>query len=398
MHESFGDHVLGPMAEGPVCTVDVVTIVDLEQAEADCGSKAHGLGRLARSGARVPEGFVVLGELRADDLARAVERLGGPLAVRSSGLAEDSGTASFAGQLETVLGVVGVDETLQAIATCRTSGDSRRARAYAARMQVATESHVPVIVQRLVPADVAGVAFTRDPRSGSDVVAIDAAGGLGESVVGGRVVPDSCTVTPAGVVEMSIGSKATRLDHRDGALRRTAVASADRRRASLNSEQARRIAEAARRAEAAFGRPLDIEWAIADDIVWLLQARPITTTPDAPHEPFDPSDGDVLVEGVGASPGRASGSVRIVRDLDGFGAVNPGDVLVCRTTDPAWTPLFGIVAAVVTETGGALSHAAIVARELGVPAVVGAADAMTLLAGAEQIAVDGGNGTVASAP
>ena len=382
---------------GPVCTVGSVTLVDLSEAQEDCGSKAHALGRLIRSGAHVPAGFVVREEPSADELVRAIERLDGPLAVRSSGLVEDSATASFAGQLETVLGVTGVDEVIAAIRRCGASAEAPRARSYAARVGAPSESRVPVIVQRLIAADVAGVVFTRDPRSGADVVVIDSAWGLGESVVGGRIVPDSYTVTSAGTIDTSIGSKATRLDHGDDALRRTAVAAPDRRRPSLSGEQAKRIAEAARRAEATFGTPLDLEWAIADDVLWLLQARPITTTPGGQRESPDVSAGELLVHGVGASPGRSSGTVRVVQDLDGFGTVQPGDVLVCRTTDPAWTPLFGIVAAVVTETGGALSHAAIVARELGVPAVVGAADAMTRLASTEWVAVDGTRGTVAGA-
>ena len=372
-----------------------VTIVDLEQAQADCGSKAYGLGRLLRSGARVPPGFVVLDDPDPAEVARAVEHLTGPLAVRSSGLAEDTAAASFAGQLETVLGVVGVDQTLAAIATCRASGRSSRARAYAARMQAPAESHVPVIVQQLVPADVAGVAFTRDPRSGAHAVAIEAAWGLGESVVSGRVIPDAFTVVAAGEVEATTGSKATRLDHRDGVLRRTAVAAADRRRQVLTHEQAAEVADAALQAEAVHGTSVDVEWAIAGDTLWLLQVRPITGVTGR-RERLDAPVGEAIVQGVGASPGRVSGTVRIVRDLDGFGAVEPGDVLVCRTTDPAWTPLFGIAAAVVTETGGVLSHAAIVARELGVPAVVGASQAQARLAGIASVVVDGDNGTVAS--
>ncbi|WP_157439321.1 PEP/pyruvate-binding domain-containing protein [Aeromicrobium sp. Root344] len=374
-----------------------MTLVDLGRAQADCGSKAHGLGRLLRSGAHVPPGFVVLDDPDPDEVAQAMARLTGPFAVRSSGLAEDTAAASFAGQLETVLGVVGVDQALAAIATCRASGRSSRARAYASRMQAPVESHVPVIVQQLVPADLAGVAFTQDPRSGARAVAIEAAWGLGESVVSGRVVPDAFTLVDGGEIETTTGSKATRLDHREGALRRTAVAAADRRRPVLSAEQAREVAEAALRAEAVHGTVVDVEWAIAGGTLWLLQVRPITGV-IGPRERPEAPVGDAIVQGVGASPGRVSGRVRVVRDLDGFGAVEPGDVLVCRTTDPAWTPLFGIAAAVVTETGGALSHAAIVARELGIPAVVGADGARARLAGMEWVVVDGDHGTVSSAP
>jgi pyruvate,water dikinase len=371
-----------------------VTLVDLSDADADCGSKAHALGRLIRAGARVPAGFVVRGEPAGQAFARAVELLNGPLAVRSSSMLEDSDIASFAGQLETILGVVGVDEVAAAVARCSASAQTAHARAYATRVGVTPESRIPVIVQRLVPAHIAGVAFTRDPRSGAEVVVIEGAWGLGESVVAGRVVPDICTVTAGGTIEMSVGSKATRLDRHDGVVRRTAVATADRRRPCLTSEQAAQIAAAARQAEATFDAPVDIEWAIADDTLWLLQARPITTTFARQESRSDIPDEAVLARGIGASPGRASGAVRVVRDLGGFGLVEPGDVLVCRTTDPAWTALFGIVAAVVTETGGLLSHAAIVARELGIPAVVGVPGAMSHLLDSGHVAVDGARGIV----
>ncbi len=374
-----------------------VTLVDLSQADADCGSKAHALGRLIRAGARVPAGFVVRDEAGDEAIAQAADALAGPLAVRSSSRVEDSDAASFAGQLETILGVVGADELAAAVARCSASAQTAQALAYASRVGVTPESRIPVIVQQLVPADVAGVAFTRDPRSGADVVLIEAAWGLGESVVAGRVVPDVCTVTVDGTIEVSVGSKSTRLDQRDGVVRRTAIAIADRRRPSLTSEQVAQIAVAAREAEATFGAAVDIEWAIADGVLWLLQARPITTTPAHLERRVEVPDEAVIARGVGASPGRASGAVRVVRDLGGFGSVEPGDVLVCRTTDPAWTALFGIVAAVVTETGGLLSHAAIVARELGIPAVVGVPDAVTYLSGTDWVTVDGASGTVARA-
>lgn len=143
----------------PVCTVGFVTLVNLSAAQAECGSKAHALGRLIRSGARVPSGFVVLDEPEDQAFAREVQRLDGLLAVRSSGLVEDSATASFAGQLETVLGVLGADEAATAVRRCSESGTKARARTYAARVGATPESRIPVIVQRLVAADAAGVAF-----------------------------------------------------------------------------------------------------------------------------------------------------------------------------------------------------------------------------------------------
>ncbi len=136
---------------------------------------------------------------------------------------------------------------------------------------------------------------------------------------------------------------------------------------------------------------------MADGEVWLLQARPMTALPapgvPAAHTGTTPPN-RTAPTGTASSPGVATGPVRVVRDVDGFAAVQRGDVLVCRTTDPAWTPLFGIVAAVVTETGGMLSHASIVAREVGIPAVVGAAGALDALADGTLVTVDGDRGLV----
>jgi phosphoenolpyruvate synthase/pyruvate phosphate dikinase len=111
---------------------------------------------------------------------------------------------------------------------------------------------------------------------------------------------------------------------------------------------------------------------------------------------MDPSD--AVRTGIGASPGTVCGTARTVHSLDGFSTVRPGDVLVCRTTDPAWTPLFGVAAAIITETGGMLSHAAIVAREYGIPAVLGVADALTCIPNGTSLVVDGTHGTVHQKP
>jgi pyruvate,water dikinase len=162
----------------------------------------------------------------------------------------------------------------------------------------------------------------------------------------------------------------------------------------LTEAQITEVARTARAAQGAFGHPLDIEWAIADGTLWLLQARPIATHPQPPRTAPATQRDTVLVRGVGCSPGRVSGTSVVVRGVDAFTRVQPGDVLVCRTTDPAWTPLFSIVSAVVTETGGLLSHAAIVAREVGIPAVVGAVEAMDRIEDGSPISVDGTHGTV----
>ncbi|MFI5915105.1 PEP/pyruvate-binding domain-containing protein [Dactylosporangium sp. NPDC051541] len=305
-----------------------------------------------------------------------------PVAVRSSGLAEDSATASFAGQLNTVLGARGLEEVLAAIELCSTLTD--RVRSYGNHPEA-----VPVIVQNLVRADTAGVLFTLDPRNGADAVVINAAPGLGEGVVSGSVVPAEIIVRRLNV---NIDRADVDGDHVDNIAGQSTY---------LTKINVRRLVALGRRCVEIFGAPQDVEWAIEGDTLWVLQSRPITAVgaPDGGRPRSSPlgESGrrrEPLAIGVPCSPGVARGVVRVIRSVDEFGRLQRGDVLVCRTTDPAWTPLFRVAAAVVTETGGVLSHAAIVAREYGIPAVAGVASALTVLPDGADVVVDGGAGAI----
>ena len=374
-----------------------MSVVALIEADAACGRKAYALATLKRAGLPVPDGFVVTDP--ATDPRRIsayLHRLRArAVAVRSSGMAEDCETASFAGQLETVLGVRTVDDVLAAIQRCAASAGTQRARNYRTRLDLDGEANSPVIVQELVEADHAGVLFTRDPRTGDDMIVINASWGLGESVVSGAVVPDELTVTPpADTVRVTLGTKRTRLDLSDHGLLRSPVPEPDRARGCMTVDGIGRLVALGRRCEALFGRPQDVEWAARDGRIWLLQSRAITTL-DAPRTTVgDAGSGHILVTGVPISPGRALGPARLVRSVDEFPHVRRGDILVCRTTDPAWTPLFRLAAGVITEAGGVLSHAAIVAREYGIPAVAGAQDALTSIPDGAQITIDGVRGTI----
>ena len=373
-----------------------MSVVPLIDAGRTCGGKAHGLAVLLRAGLPVPDGFVVIDP--ADDPGEIVEhlsRLRGPaVAVRSSGLTEDSASASFAGQLETVLGTRDRAGVLTAIQRCAASAGTDRVRGYRSHFGLDDEAAVPVIVQELIVADRAGVLFTRDPRTGVDAVVINASWGLGESVVSGAVVPDEVVVTAlADTVRVVVGTKQTRLDLRAGGLVRTPVSATDRNRRCLTPDEVHRLVTLGRRCEELFNRPQDVEWAIDGNRIWLLQSRPVTAL-GPPTDTDGPGSAPPLVTGVPSSSGRATGPARLVRSVDDFVRVRPGDVLVCRTTDPAWTPLFHLAAAVVTETGGVLSHAAIVAREFGIPAVVGAEHAMTSLTDGTPVTVNGTAGTI----
>ncbi|MBB5873697.1 pyruvate,water dikinase [Allocatelliglobosispora scoriae] len=378
-----------------------MSIVALIDADEGCGNKAAGLGVLLRAGLPVPDGFVVTDpDADPGSIAAHLDRLGGAaFAVRSSSRAEDSAEASFAGQLETVLGVAALADVLAAVRRCAASTRTPRTRGYREQLGLGdAEASTPVIVQDLVDADRAGVLFTRDPRTGDDAIVINASWGLGESVVSGAVTPDEVVVPRSGPLRVGIGTKRTRLDRGEHGLVRSPVAVADRTRRCLSPADIEHLAGLGRRCEELFGRPQDVEWAARGSRLWIVQSRPITVLPAEPARagPADPAA--VLLTGTASSPGRATGPVRVVCGVDDFPRVRRGDVLVCHTTDPAWTPLFRVAAAVVTESGGVLSHAAIVAREYAIPAVVGAREAASRLRDGEPVTVDGTLGTVEAAP
>jgi len=389
----------------------VQAIVALDRATAEHGAKATGLGALRRAGLPVPDGFVLPASLDHVDLRAAVDgaldALGrrSAVAVRSSATDEDGPCASAAGQYDTVLGAVGTERVVEAVAACRASASGPRATAYRAATS-GTGRHdgpaaVAVVVQRLVDARAAGVLFT-DPPAGTAHAVVEASWGLGESVVQGAVDPDRWTVAldpvdGGRITDRRTGGKRTRVDRSPGGTAVRDVPAADRDRPCLDDDTVLRLADLGQRVADARGGPQDVEWAVDDaGTLWLLQARPVTAALPASPAERRQRDGGVL-RGTGASGGQASGRARVVRGPDDFAAVRPGDVLVCRETDPAWTPLFGVVAAVVTETGGLLSHAAIVARELHLPAVLGVPAATAVLRDAGTVAVDGDAGTVVTA-
>lgn len=346
-------------------------VVDLAEAHdvPGVGPKSAVLSRLLRLGYPVPAGVVVLPDAAADEILAATAVLGSVLAVRSSAGDEDAGSSSFAGVHESVLGVA-PDDVVAAVERVRASVTSAVADAYRAARDAGAPSTPAVLVQRQVAAAAAGVAFTVDPRTGDDVVVVEAAAGLGDVVVGGTVNPDRYQVDPTGRVVRE---------------RSTGV---------LDDDGVREIARLAEDVATELGGPQDVEWAVDDaGAVWLLQARPVTSTASAAAVPEATTGGPVL-SGTGASRGRATGTARVLAGPYEHERFAPGDVLVCRTTDPAWVPLLTVAAAVVTEVGGLLAHAAIVARELGVPAVVGVPGATSRLAHEPVVTVDGDRGEV----
>jgi pyruvate,water dikinase len=386
-------------------------LTDLSDATADtCGGKAAALAVLLRAGLPVPDGFVVpfavhagagTGSSFADALPGAVAgrlaRLGDPpVAVRSSADAEDRADASAAGMYESVLGVHGTPAVLAAVRTCWASLHSARALAYRSGRETSTESRsMAVLVQRMVDADVSGVMFTpAHPGAGTRV---EASWGLGPSVVGGTVTPDTYEVAVDGSTRRAIAHKATRLDRDRTGVTASDVPAPQRTRPALDDATALALTTLGHRIAAELGGPQDVEWALADGVLWTLQARPVTApVPPLPTAP--PNTRGATLTGTPGAHGIASGIARVLHGPSDFGRVRLGDIVICPYTDPAWTALLRIAAGVVTETGGVLSHAAIVAREQGIPAVVGVPDATTAIRDGDLISMNGTEGTITAPP
>ena len=328
------------------------------------------------------------------------------VAVRSSATAEDLPTASFAGQHDSFLHIRDEASLFEACRRCFASLFTDRAIVYRVNngfdhLKVA----LSVAVMTMVRSDQAesGVAFTLDTETGfRDVVFITGAYGLGENIVQGRVGPDEFYVHKPtfrqgyrAVLSRSLGTKETRLEHRrgdpSGALRSRRVLNRDRQRYCLEDTAVLDLADAAIRIEDHFSRhagaptPMDIEWArdAGDGRLYILQARPETVSARRSAADYETYrlDGKapVLVAGKAVGEKIASGKVRLIRTAADLKAFRPGEILVARSTSPDWLPVMKSAAAIVTDQGGRTCHAAIVARELGVPAVVGAGDATARL-------------------
>ena len=317
------------------------------------------------------------------------------VAVRSSATAEDLPEASFAGQQETLLNVRGENALVDAVREVFASLFNDRAIAYRAHQGFAdAEVALSAGIQRMVRSDLgaSGVAFTIDTESGfEDVVFITAAWGLGEMVVQGQVNPDEFYVhkptLEAGrpsILRRERGSKALKMIYHDDPAERVAVvdvAPGDQRRFSLNDEEVIELARYAVAIERHYGRAMDIEWARdgVDGHIYILQARPETVQSRLSGQTVERFElkrrGEVLAEGRSIGQRIGAGAARLVFDAAEMDKVCAGDILVTDMTDPDWEPVMKRTAAIVTNRGGRTCHAAIIARELGIPAVVGAGDA-----------------------
>ncbi|WP_437746159.1 phosphoenolpyruvate synthase [Sorangium sp. So ce1504] len=425
-------------------TAHVLWFDSLSRADvASAGGKGSNLGELTRAGLPVPPGFVITADayLAAMDAAgvrkqlvalfteadpsdpaglhatcAALRRLVGaaPLpaeiqaeivdayrrlgldtivAVRSSATSEDSASTSFAGMHETYTDVTGEQALLDRVRDCWASAFGERVVSYRKSQRLTEEPALAVVVQRMVSSERSGVIFTADPATkDTSRLVIEAAFGLGEVVVGGQVEPDTYTVAKRGprLLEARVGHKAFKLVRApDGGEQRVDLPEDEGARRVLKDDEVLELARLALQVEEHYDAPQDIEWAVEGGATYLVQTRPITTL-GAPH----PAPGELLVSGLGASPGTASGTVRVLRSPEEGQRLKAGEVLVAPMTSPDWVPAIRRAAALVTDSGGMTCHAAIVSRELRIPCVVGTRAATRTLRDGETVTVDGAHGKV----
>ncbi|MGO8946537.1 MAG: phosphoenolpyruvate synthase [Ktedonobacterales bacterium] len=327
------------------------------------------------------------------------------VAVRSSATMEDSEAASFAGMNSTFLNVSGEKAVLRQVQGVWASLYTPRGVYYRKRLQLGQEPEIAVVVQKMVNSAKSGVAFSMNPATGDEQeIVIEGAFGLGETVVQGEVEPDHYEVLKDGLrlLKVHVGHKTvmlTRNEEGENVRVNLPEERADAR--VLTDDEVHAVAELVLRDEGHYESVQDTEWAIDDGHVYLVQSRPVTTRKMSGKsaKPANGSDGGEpegreLVRGLAASPGIVAGPVRVLASAAGGDALQPGEVLVAPMTTPDWVPLMRRAVAIVTDSGGMTSHAAIVSRELGIPCVVATRNATTLLHDGMLVTVNGAEGSV----
>lgn len=346
------------------------------------------------------------------------------VAVRSSATAEDLPEASFAGQQATFLNIKGNDNLVKAVRACLASLFTARAIYYRVKNNFEhMKVLIAVVVQKMVNSDKAGVTFSVNPSTNNEnEITVEACFGLGEAIVSGSVNPDSYIIDKN---SMEIKSKDIKEQEwayvRDetGKTAKKTIIEDKRGIQILKDEEIIELAEIAKKLEEHYNKPQDIEWAIEKDKIYVVQTRAITTlkkveeekeaeeitieeqktteeeTEKTPvEESSDISNAEVLVTGNTASPGIASGIVKIVHDINELSKVQKGDVLVTKMTNPDMVPTMKRASAIVTNMGGTTCHAAIVSREMGIPCIVGTGNATSVLKENTMITVDATHGKV----
>ena len=348
----------------------------------------------------IPDDLVMYIREYYNELCQRVGEEDTDVAIRSSATAEDLPEASFAGQQDTFLHVSGDEEVIEFIRKCWASLFEARAIFYREENNFEhSKVYIAVVVQKMAFADKAGVMFTVNPSTGEEIALIEGSWGLGEAVVSGDVTPDNYQVDKRNneIVNVTISDKKVMYTNdEDGTSVKIEVPEDKRKERVLSDDELIQLTEMGKTVQAHYGEPMDTEWAFEKDMLFLLQARPITTLGGAEEVADDASSdlGDVLVRGLGASPGMAAGTVKIVLDIDELDKIKDGDIMVTTMTTPDMVPAMRRASGIVTDEGGVTCHASIISRELGIPCVVGTGDATTTLVENSGVTLDGKKGLV----
>lgn len=323
------------------------------------------------------------------------------VAIRSSATAEDLPEASFAGQQDTYLNIRGNDEVVEYVQKCWASLFESRAIFYREENNFDhSKVYIAVVVQEMVNAEKAGVMFTVHPSTGEEKILIEAAWGLGEGVVSGTVTPDTCWYNKETneILDYKVSDKKVmfKRDPETGSTVNVEVPGDMREKKVLSTDEIERLAELGKRIHNHYNFPQDTEWAIEDDKIYMLQSRPVTTLNKTNGNEYEEESDErvIIAKGLGASPGMASGAVKIVKNTDELDKINKGDILVTVMTTPDMVPAMKRADGIITDEGGVTCHAAIVSRELGIPCVVGTGDASKILKENSSVTIDGGKGLV----
>jgi len=321
------------------------------------------------------------------------------VAVRSSATTEDLAAASFAGQQETYTNIKGDKNLIHAVKKCFASLYTARAVYYRHKKGFEkVDALLSVVVQKMINSEKSGVVFTKNPTTEVNEVVVEAVFGLGEGIVSGKVKPDHYIVSPElEIIEKKIAVKRTAIIKQEsGEEKLITLPEKKSKEQVLSDGQIKMLANICIKIEEHYKKPQDIEFAVENDKIFIVQSRPITTIGEKGDKEKRAMkvEGEIVLSGLPASPGVASGIVKIVYEMKDLDKIKKGDVLVTKMTNPDMVITMQKSIAVVTDEGGATAHAAIVSREMGIPCVVGTDNATEVLKDGMKVTVDGTNGRV----
>ncbi|MFH1332589.1 MAG: phosphoenolpyruvate synthase [archaeon] len=322
------------------------------------------------------------------------------VAVRSSATAEDLPNASFAGQQATYLNIRGTENLIKAVQKCWASLYTPRAIYYRVKNNFPHDKVlIAVIVQKMIQSEKSGVMFSINPATNNEnEIVVETGWGLGEAVVSGAISPDQYIIDKE---TLQLKDKIIReqtwmydLDSVAGHTVKKNVPEYKKKKQKLSEVEIKKLAELSVKIEQHYGNAQDMEYAIEGSKIYIVQSRPVTTLKKVHVDEQEESQAEVLVTGLGASPGIGAGPVRIISGMEELGKIQKGDVLVTRMTNPDMVPAMERAVAIVTDAGGTTCHAAIVSREMGIPCVVGTEKATQVLKEDQVISVNGSTGKV----